>query len=100
MVEKGLDEIGPPVLVIEIVGVLPDIAGQEGRLPERDRVDAIQGVGDLELAFVRDKPSPAAAGLLGGRRLEVLLTFVKRAHIGSTRTARVALRYTCATGLS
>src|SRR5205814_10715806 len=92
MVKKGLDEIGPPILVIEIVGVLPDIAGQEGRLPERDRVDAIQGVRDLELTLVGDEPGPAAAELIDRGLLELLLDLVHVAEIALESLREVACR--------
>src|SRR3546814_7103077 len=29
MVEEGLDEVGAPVLIVEIVGVLPDVRSEE-----------------------------------------------------------------------
>src|SRR5437764_5784622 len=90
MVEKGLDEIGPPVLVIEIVGVLPDIAGQEGRLPERDRVDPVQGVRDLEFTLVGDEPGPAAAELIDRGLLELLLELVHVAEIALEGLREVA----------
>ena len=35
MVEEGLEEILAPVLIVEIVGVLPDVAGQY-RVPDRN----------------------------------------------------------------
>ena len=35
MVEEGLHEVGPAVLVVEIIGVLPNVAGQQRRLALR-----------------------------------------------------------------
>src|SRR5579883_1779077 len=80
MVEEGLDEIGPAVLEVEIIGMLPDIAGQERRLALRERVDRGRRLRDLERAALEDEPSPAAAELRRGGLLELLLEFVEAAE--------------------
>src|SRR5207248_6213745 len=99
MVEKRLHEVGPAVLVIEIVSVLPDIAGQERRLAERDRIDAVQGMSDLELAFVGDEPGPAAAELIDGGGFEFLLELVHVAEIALERFREIAGRHRAAVRL-
>ena len=49
VVQEGLDEVGPPVLVVEIVSMLPDVDRQERRLAVDDqRRVSIVGVGDLD----------------------------------------------------
>src|SRR5438477_12914656 len=61
VIEKRLHEIRAAVLVIEVVGVLPDIAGEERGLAERERVDPSQGAGGLMIAFIEHWPGSAAA---------------------------------------
>src|SRR5579883_2311845 len=80
MVEESLDEIGPAVLEVEIIGMLPDIAGQERRLALRERIDRVRRLGDLERAAIEDEPGPAAAELRRGGLLELLLEFVDAAE--------------------
>jgi len=63
MIEKCLDEIRPPVLVIEIVGVLPHVAGQQRTLALRQGIDRVRRGGNLELAALGNEPGPAAAEL-------------------------------------
>src|SRR5215469_17108999 len=77
MIEEGLHEIGPAVLVIEVVGVLPYIAGQQGGLSFGQRVDGIWRGCDLELAAFGDEPAPTAAELAHSGRLELLLELVE-----------------------
>src|SRR5271163_2574891 len=81
MVEKSLDEIGAPILVVEIVGVLPDIAGQERRLATGDRVDRVRGLDHFELAGIENQPGPAAAELRGRGFFERGSEFIEAAEI-------------------
>src|SRR6267154_4190840 len=91
MIEERLHEIWASVLVIEVIGMLPDVAGQQRGLAERQRVDTVQGVGDLELPFLDHQPGPAAAELLDGRLLELFLEFMRSAEIALDRLREVAL---------
>src|SRR6266851_7044211 len=63
VVEKRLHEIGPAVLEVEIVGVLPDVAGEERGLALGQRVDRVRRAADRQLAAAGDEPGPAAAEL-------------------------------------
>src|SRR5690242_15149545 len=85
MINKSLDEIRPAVLVVEIIGVLPHITGQERRLPFRERIDRIWRRADLELAALGNEPAPAAAELPDGGRLELLLELVEAAAVSVDR---------------
>ena len=60
------------VLVVEVVGVLPHIDGQERGLPVNQRVVGIAGLGDLELAFVEYEPGISAAELRDACVLQIL----------------------------
>src|SRR5271163_2427400 len=92
MVEKGLDEIGPAVLVVEVIGVFPYVAGQERGLPFGQRSDRVWRADNLERTLVGDKPGPAAAELADRRRLELLLEFVEAAAIAGNRRGEIAAR--------
>src|SRR5271170_5835845 len=92
MVEKGLDEIGPAVLVVEVIGVFPYVAGQERGLPFGQRSDRVRRADNLERTLVGDKPGPAAAELADRRRLELLLELVETAAIAGDRRCEIATR--------
>src|SRR5690348_18491397 len=99
MIDKGLDEVRPTVLVIEIVGVFPNIAGQQSRLAFSQRVDRIWGRADLELTALSDEPAPAAAELADRSRLELLLELIETAAIAVDRSRDLAGRRTAAVRL-
>src|SRR5262249_40730063 len=61
VVKKRLDEIRPAVLEIKVIGVFPDIAGQERGLPLGHWVGRIGGAGNRQFAAAGDDPGPAAA---------------------------------------
>src|SRR3546814_17047176 len=63
LVQERVDELAAIVLVIQVVGVLPDIAGHQRRLPVNDRYDRVGGADDAQRAAVVDEPSPAATAL-------------------------------------
>src|SRR6204780_1359537 len=79
--EEGLEEIRAPVLVIEIIGVLPHVAGEQRHQPERDRVDRIGGFDDFQLAAVQRQPHPAAAELANPGLDEVVLEIGQAAEL-------------------
>src|SRR2546428_12787293 len=89
MVEEGLDEIGPPVLKVQIIGVLPHVAGEQRGRAFGERVYRVGGARDLELAAVSDEPGPAAAELADGRRLEIILELGQAAEIAIDRLGHV-----------
>src|ERR1700722_10809784 len=75
MVEEGRDEVGPAVLVVEIISMLPHVAGEEGHLTLRQRIDRVQRLNNFELVPFADEPAPAAAELVraGGGELRMEL---------------------------
>ena len=78
MVQECLDEVLAAVLVVEIVGVLPDVARQERGLPVRHRRIGVGRLDDLKHIALLRKPDPSAAELRHGGvreiRLELLIT--------------------------
>ena len=79
---EGCDVLGTAVSVIDVVGVLPDVNGEERLEALNDGVAGVGLLGDDELAVgVSGKPGPAGAkepGRLGG---ELLLEGVERAEL-------------------
>src|SRR5438105_3070912 len=96
MVEKGLDKIRPPVLEIQIIGVLPYVAGQQRGLSFGHWVDRVRRAGDRQLAAAGDQPGPAAAELADCRRLEIVLEFGEAAEIAVDRLGDVTGRIAAA----
>src|SRR5229473_8399281 len=80
VIEEGLDEVRPAVLVVEVVGMLPHIAGEERGVALSHRVDRVGRLHHLERAAIEHEPSPAAAELAGRRLLELLLELVEAAE--------------------
>src|SRR5687767_8937287 len=60
-VPPGGDVVRPAVLVLQVVGVLPDVDAEDRGHPVRERSVLIGGRGHLEDTAVRDEPRPAAS---------------------------------------
>jgi len=59
---EGLDVLGPRVAVVDVVGVLPDIAGQQGLVLGRQRGAGVAGRAQFESsARYLNEPGPAGA---------------------------------------
>src|SRR5262249_25184422 len=99
MIEKSLHEIRPPILIVEIISVLPNIACQQRRLPFSQRINRIWGGRDLQPPAVGNEPRPAAAKLADRGCLELLLEFVEPAAIAGYRLRDITTRGAAATRL-
>src|SRR5580704_14551950 len=60
-VPPGVEVVGPLVLVLEVVGVLPHIHSEQRRGAEGDRVVLVGRADDRELRSVVHEPRPAGA---------------------------------------
>src|SRR5437773_5806743 len=61
-IPPSFDVIRPAVLVVEIIGVFPNIKAKHWRVPVHKRTVLIRGRDDLELSvLVLDEPRPTAA---------------------------------------
>src|SRR5882724_10070929 len=76
-VPPGLEVVGPAVLVLEIIGVLPDVDAEDRFGAERDRRVLIGGRRQLDLlVFVHNQPRPAGAEARCAGGAESLLEIV------------------------
>ncbi len=91
MVQESLHKIRAAVLEVEIIGMLPHVAGEERRLAFGQRIDRVWRGGDLELAAIGDKPCPAAAELTDRRGLELLFELIEAAESRSIAWATCPL---------
>ena len=66
-IQEGLHERLSPALVVEIVGVLPKIAGEQRVLPLDQGQGGVGRGRDLEVAVVHDEPGPTASELRNRR---------------------------------
>src|SRR4051812_4638078 len=77
-IPPGLDVIGPAILVIEIIGVFPDIDAEQRGIALHQRAILVWCRSHFELsALVLDQPGPAAAETTGAGRGEFFLETVE-----------------------
>lgn len=97
-VPEGVDVLRAPVLVLEVVGVLPYIEAEDGdarllNVTSHERIFLVSGARDEELAIVAHaEPGPAGAKPGGGGAVKRLLHFVERAKVGVDLRLQVAHR--------
>src|SRR5690606_30663083 len=73
LTDDRLQEVGPAILVVEIIGMLPNVARQEALPAVRHRRIRVRRRLDRELAAVEREPCPPAAELRRCRLDELLL---------------------------
>ena len=71
-VPPGGEVVRATVVVLEVVGVLPDVVAEDGVEALQMRVVLVGSGDDLQLAALPDEPAPAGAELLGGGFIELL----------------------------
>src|SRR6266571_1848264 len=90
-IEPGGDVVGSPVLVLQIVGVLPYVNAQDRSVTFHVRTVLVRVRLDRQLAAaVTKEPRPAAAELADGRLLQLLLERVVAAEGARDRVAQPA----------
>src|SRR4051812_18437451 len=60
-IEPGADVVGAAILVLEIIGVFPDVNPEQRSLALHDRAVLIRCAFNRQLAAAGDHPGPAAA---------------------------------------
>src|SRR4051794_24618397 len=91
-IPPGGDVIRSPVLILQIVGMLPHVEPQERSTALHDRGVLVRGTGDLKLATVGDKPCPTAAEARGCCLGELLFEGSKAAEGRVDRICQSARR--------
>src|SRR3954471_2231576 len=77
VLDKRLQIVGTAVAIVDVVGVLPDVAAEDRGGAVHQRILAVRGLSDLELAVLDLEPAPAGAELADAGRLEVRLELVE-----------------------
>src|ERR1700719_888771 len=80
--EERLEVIGAPVAIVDVVGVLPHVAAEDGSGAVNQRILAARRLRDGELAVLDREPAPAGAELGDTRLDEIFLELGDRADIG------------------
>src|SRR5215831_12026223 len=80
-VPPGGEVVGAAVLVLEVVGVLPDVISEDRVEALAERRVLVGRRDDLQLATLDHKPAPSGAELLGSGLVEGLLEGFKIAEV-------------------
>src|SRR5471030_2860862 len=81
VVEERLDIVGTTVAVVDVIGMFPHIAAENGRAAMHQRVLAVRSLGDGKLAALDLDPGPARAELADASRREVGFHLLDTAEI-------------------
>ena len=91
-VPPGGEVVGAAVVVLEVVGVLPDVVAEDG-VEAVGEGGVLVGLGDdFELAALVDEEAPAGAELLGGGFVEELLEVGEAAEVLGDLVGDIACR--------
>src|SRR6266550_962457 len=93
-IPPSLNVVGPAVLVLEIIGVFPNIHAKDWLVAIHERAVLIRGGNDFELpALVLNKPRPAAAETTRPGSCKFLFEIVKAAKGGFDVIGKFAFRF-------
>src|SRR5258708_11570297 len=81
MINERLQIIRTAVAVVDVVGVLPNVAAEDRRCAVAQRALAVCGLGDFELATLDLQPAPAGAELADAGGGEIGLELVEPAEV-------------------
>src|SRR5437867_9467067 len=81
MIAERLQIVGTAVAVVDVVGVLPDVAAEDRRGAVDQRALAVRGLGDFELAVLDRQPAPAGAELADAGGGEIGLELLEPAEV-------------------
>src|SRR5512147_2058622 len=82
VLDERLQVVGTAVAVVDVVGVLPDIAAEDRHAAMHQRAFAVRRLHDFELAALHGEPAPARAELADARGDEIVLELGVAAEIG------------------
>ena len=76
--------VGSAVLVIQVVGMLPYVEGEQGREARTEGIAAVGFLGDVQFAvLVGREPGPAGAEEAGGGCRKFFLEIVEAAEVAA-----------------
>src|ERR1700742_2219963 len=81
MIDERLEIVRTAVAIIDVVGVLPDVAAEDRRGAMNQRALAVGGLGNLQLAVLDRQPPPAGAELPDAGGGEIGLELIEPAEI-------------------
>src|SRR6266404_2515585 len=81
MIDKRLQIIRTAVAIVDVVGMLPDVAAEDRRRAVAQRALAVRGLGDFELAVLDLQPAPAGAELADAGGGEIGLELLEPAEV-------------------
>src|SRR3984893_10287149 len=81
MIDKRLQIIRAAVAIIDVIGMLPDIDAEDRRRAMHQRIFAVGGLGDFELAVLDRQPRPARTELADAGGGEIGLEFLQPAEV-------------------
>src|ERR1700681_3341385 len=81
MIDKRLQIIRAAVAIIDVIGMLPDIDAEDRRRAMHQRIFAVGGLGNFELAVLHRQPGPARTELANAGGGEIGLEFLKPAEV-------------------
>src|SRR6476661_11149405 len=81
MIDERLQIVRAAVAVIDVVGVLPNVAAENRRRAVNQRALAVRGLGDFELAVLDRQPAPAGAELTDAGGGEIGLELIETAEV-------------------
>src|SRR3982751_5737166 len=81
VIAERLQIVGTAVAIVDVVGVLPDVAAEDRRRAMDQRAFAVRGLGDFELAVLDRQPAPAGAELADAGGGEIGLELLETAEV-------------------
>src|SRR5580698_846220 len=95
----GGEVVGTLVLILQIIGVLPNVVPEDGMVALREGRVLVGGGSDFEFAAVPQEPAPAGAELLGCGLVELLLEGFEVAEVFADLLGDTACWLAAAAGL-
>src|SRR5262245_42494802 len=90
VIHPGLEVVGPPVAIVDVVGMLPHVAAEDRLAAVHQWILAVGRLGDGDLAVLDREPAPARAELRDAGLDEVFLHLRDRAEIGDDLLLEIA----------
>src|SRR6266536_4968434 len=81
MIDERLQIVRAAVAIVDVVGMLPDVAAEDRGGAMDQRAFAVRRLGDFELAVLDLQPAPAGAELADARGGEIGLELLEPAEI-------------------